>query len=115
VNVEQVARLAAAVESETLEFKTSTGSRREAAQTDCAMLNRDGGRVLFGITPEGRVVGQQVSEHSIEKPCAELVRIDPSATPSVERVHVADDRYVVAVSVRTGSARPYQCRGVAWR
>jgi len=45
---EQIAALAAAGESETQEFKRSTGQRREAARTLCAMLNHRGGRVLFG-------------------------------------------------------------------
>ena len=47
----QIRALAAAGESETLEFKHTTGTRREAAQTVCAMLNQRGGHVLFGVTP----------------------------------------------------------------
>ena len=42
---EQTKALAAAGESESLEFKGSTGTRREAAQTVCAMLNQRGGHV----------------------------------------------------------------------
>ena len=49
---------AAEGESETLELKRSTGRRREAARTLCTMLNHRGGRVLFGVEPDGRVVGQ---------------------------------------------------------
>ncbi len=45
---EQIATLAAAGESETVEFKRTTGERREATRTLCAMLNHRGGRVLFG-------------------------------------------------------------------
>ena len=43
--------LVAAGESETPEFKSTTGTRREAAKTVCAMLNQQGGQVLFGVTP----------------------------------------------------------------
>ena len=50
---DQIAGLAAAGESETLEFKSTTGTRREAASTVCAMLNQRGGHVLFGVKPEG--------------------------------------------------------------
>lgn len=42
---DQVVALAAAGESETLEFKHTTGTRREAVQTVCAMLNQRGGHV----------------------------------------------------------------------
>jgi ATP-dependent DNA helicase RecG len=41
-------------ESETLELKRTTGERREAARTICAMLNHRGGRVIFGVEPDGR-------------------------------------------------------------
>ena len=55
---EQFTALAATGESETLEFKRTTGTRRAAAATVCAMLNQRCGHVLFGVTAEGDVVGQ---------------------------------------------------------
>lgn len=112
---EQIATLAAAGESETLEFKGTTGTRREATATVCAMLNQHGGQVLFGVTPEGRVAGQQVSERTIEEVSAEIRRIDPPAFPQVERVRVSEGREVVVVHVSQGSARPYQYRGNSYR
>ena len=62
-----ISALAAAGESETLEFKATTGARREAATTVCAFLNQGGGLLLFGVTSVGAVVGQQVSERTIEE------------------------------------------------
>ena len=52
--------------------------------TVCAFLNQDGRQVLFGVTPAGAVVGQQVGEHTIEELSAELQRIKPPAFPTVE-------------------------------
>ncbi len=52
------------------------------------MLNRRGGYVLFGVTPEGIIVGQQVSERTLEEVSAEIQRIDPPAFPEIERVRV---------------------------
>ena len=112
---EQTRTLAAAGESETLEFKSTTGTRREAVQTVCAMLNQRGGHVLFGVTPTGDVVGQHVSERTIEEVSAEIQRIDPPVFPEIERVQVAGDLEVVAVRVSQGSTRPYQYRGTAYR
>ncbi|HID75188.1 MAG TPA: transcriptional regulator, partial [Planctomycetaceae bacterium] len=37
-------------ESETVEFKKSTAQLRRAMETLCGMLNRNGGRVLIGVT-----------------------------------------------------------------
>ncbi len=58
----EIAVLAASGESETLEFKVTTGMLREAAMTVFAFLNQHGGKVLFGVTQAGAVVGQQVSK-----------------------------------------------------
>lgn len=112
---ERILALASEPESETLEFKRTTGTRREAAATVCAMLNHRGGHVLFGVTPEGSVVGQQVSDRTIEEVGAEIQRIDPPAFPEVGRIRVADGRDVIAVSVNKGSVQPYQYRGTAYR
>ena len=111
---DQIMELVTAGESAVLEFKSTTGTRREAAMTLCAMLNQNGGQVLFGVTPDGVMAGQQVSDRSIEEVSAELQRIDPPAFPVVERVPVGEGRSVVAVSVTRGPARPYQYRGTAY-
>ena len=112
---ERIARIVAAGESETLEFKSTTGARREAARTVCAMLNQQGGQVLFGVTPDGQVVGQQIGDRTIEDIGEELARIDPPAFPSVERIPVADNRAVIAIIVNRGQARPFMYRGCAYR
>ena len=71
--LEHITTLAASGESETLEFKETTGTRREAAMTVCAFLNQRGGQVLFGVRPDGTVAGQQVSERTIEDPFKALL------------------------------------------
>ena len=83
--------------------------------TVCAMLNQQGGHVLFGVTPDGNMTGQQVSERTIEEVSAEIRRIDPPGFPAVERIPVAGDREVIVIGVSQGPARPYQYRGTAYR
>ena len=112
---EIITTLAASGESETLEFKETTGTRREAAMTVCAFLNQGGGQVLFGVTQTGVVVGQQVSERTIEEMSAELRQIDPPAFPTVERVPVDGGREVIVVSTGQGASRPYTYRSTAYR
>ena len=114
---DEIAILAASNESETLEFKETTGTRREAAMTVCAFLNQRGGQVLFGVTKDGGMAGQQVSERTIEELSAELQRIDPPAFPEIERVRVQvdGDREVTVVSTGQGASRPYTYRGTAYR
>lgn len=97
-----------------LEFKATTGTRREAAATVCAMLNQHGGHVLFGISPDSRVVGQRVSERTVERLSAEIQRIEPPAFPEIERIRVSGDLEVIAVRVRSGASPPYQYRGASY-
>ena len=115
MTLDQITTLAASGESESLEFKATTGMRREAARTVCAMLNHRGGHVLFGVTPDGNVTGQQVGERTIEEVSAEIRRIEPPAFPAVERVCVKGDREVVAIIVSRGPTQPYTYRGAAYR
>jgi ATP-dependent DNA helicase RecG len=112
---EQIAAWAASGESETFELKRTTGERRDAARTLCAMLNHRGGRVLFGVEPSGRVLGQQVSDRTIEEVAEELRAIDPPAFPTIDRVDLGNGREVVVVSVATGQNGPYSYRGQAYR
>ena len=105
MDIDQIAQLVETSESETLEFKETTGTRREASRTVCAFLNQRGGQVLFGVTAAGVVAGQQVSDRTIEELSAELQRIDPPAFPTVERIRVDGNREVVVVSADQGTLK----------
>ncbi len=111
----QIAGWAKAGESETVEFKRSTGERREGARSVCAMLNQRGGRVLFGIDEGGAIVGQHVGDRTLEELAQEINEIEPPALPSIERVEVDGGREIIVVSVTQGQVRPYSCRGTAYR
>ena len=111
----QIVEWAASGESETLELKQSTGQRREAAKAVCGMLNHRGGRVLFGVEPNGRVLGQEMSDHTIEEVAQELGEIDPPVFPNIERVDLSAGRAVLVVSVSTGQGQPYSYHGQAYR
>ena len=54
--------LIAAGESETLELKKSTAEKDRACRSLCALANGQGGQVVFGVTPAGKVVGQKVTD-----------------------------------------------------
>ena len=47
------------IESETLEFKKSTGEIEKAISNIASMLNKHGhGTLFFGVAPDGQVIGQ---------------------------------------------------------
>ena len=115
MTLDQLAVLVEFGESETLELKTTTGGRREAARTICAMLNQRGGYVMFGVKPDGVIMGQQASDRTLEELGAEIGRIRPAAYPEVMRVNVEGERDVVVVRVRAGDGKPYAYRGQGYR
>lgn len=112
---DQIKAWAASGESETLELKRTTSERREATRTLCAMLNHRGGRVLFGVEADGRVIGQQVSDHTIEEIAQEIKELDPPAFPTIDRVDVGGGREVLVMTVTQGPVRPYSYKGQAYR
>ena len=114
-STEQISAWARSGESETLEFKRTTSERREAVRTLCTMLNHRGGRVPFGVAPDGQVAGQQVSDHTIEGIAQEIKELDPPAFPTIDRVDVGGGREVLVVTVTQGSVRPYSYKGQAYR
>lgn len=55
-------------ESETVEFKKSTGEHKEAMQAIAAMLNKRGcGELYFGVKDNGEVIGQDVTDATIRQ------------------------------------------------
>jgi len=66
MNLETLRKLVAQGESERLEFKKTTGQRSDGAKAVCAMLNRAGGHVLFGVTDKSDIRGQDISARTLE-------------------------------------------------
>jgi len=97
--------LTAQGESETLEFKRSTAELRRAGETLCAFLNGEGGNVLIGVAPDGKLVGQQVADITLRDVAAMLGRFEPPARIEMERVEVGEDRTVIVLEAP--SAREY--------
>lgn len=63
------------------------------------MLNHRGGRVLFGVIPEGTIISQDVSDRTIEQLSEEFRNIEPAILPEIRRVPVTKRLEVLAVSV----------------
>lgn len=104
-------------ESETLEFKKTTGQRTEAAKTVCAFLNGLGGIVIFGVSDKGMLEGQHVTNKTLQDIASELRRIEPPAFPEIQTISLASDKKVITLCVegRRGSytydGRPYLRHG----
>lgn len=111
--VGEICDLAEGGESETVEFKKTTGERKSAAKALSAMLNGQGGSVLFGVHPDGRVTGQNVADRTLENITQACEEIHPRYPPSIERISVPDreDHEVLVVTVGVGASKPYSYKG----
>jgi ATP-dependent DNA helicase RecG len=86
MNLEDLQRLVAGGESETLELKKSTGQLSRAGKTLCGFLNRRGGTLLFGVAPDLHIVGQIVADTTLRDIAALLQSFEPQPPISIHRV-----------------------------
>ena len=115
MNLEEVRAWAAAGESDTQELKATTSEQHEGLKALCGMLNGRGGRVLFGVTPDGQVLGQHVGDQTIHKLAQDInQKFDPAVSPVIEVVPVDGTRSVIVVEVGQGRLRPYSFDGTAY-
>ena len=101
------------IETETLEFKKSTGELKEAVQSICAILNKhQHGELYFGVKPDGTVIGQVVTEESLREVSQKIKNfIEPKIYPEINKV-VIDGRDCIHVKFE-GNQVPYFAYGVA--
>jgi ATP-dependent DNA helicase RecG len=97
--------LVAQGESETLEFKRSTAELKRTGESLCAFLNGDGGKVLIGVGPDGKLVGQDVADTTLRDVAAMLSRFEPPARVEISQVEVGNGRYVIVLDA--ASARQH--------
>src|SRR5829696_9777529 len=86
-------------EGEHLELKRSTSELETGFRTYAAMLNgRLPGFVVFGVSGDGKILGQDVTSQTFEK-IANLTsdRIDPPAFPEVETVPLDNGKTVIVL------------------
>ena len=105
--LEELKKLIAADEGETLEVKESTGQRRDACETLCAFLNKDGGTVVFGVTKKGKLTGQLMADTTKRDLFDAFQKFEPAADIEVSYVPVDETHTAIVCQVAAGNCRPY--------
>ncbi len=113
MNLKQLKAIISSGESDTVEFKRSTGQRTVATKTACALLNSKGGYIVFGVDNNGNVVGQEIGSATMEDVAAELRLIDPPVFPEIEKVLLDNGKWVIAVRASRGRS-VYTFKGRAY-
>ncbi len=101
-------------ESETIEFKKSTAELKEAVISIVAMLNKHSqGEVYFGISDDGKVVGQDIGRMTIKEVTQAVVdNIEPKIYPKVEARQIEGKNCIVIEA--HGVSSPYFAYGRAY-
>lgn len=101
-------------ESETVEFKKSTSLLREAIESLCAFANHHGGYLLFGVSDDGRVIGQQVSDDTL-KNIANTIKLntDSKLYPGIEKVGI-NGKNCILLTIEESPLKPHLAYGRAY-
>jgi len=101
-------------ESETLEFKKTTGELKEAVISVASILNKSGkGELYFGIKNDGAVLGQQIGDATLRDVSKALSdNLKPQIFPTIDTVSIFD-RYCIRVAFE-GNSSPYYAYGRAY-
>lgn len=107
MNINEIQALITEGESETLELKKSTAKLNAAFETICGFLNGSGGTVLIGVSDNGRIVGQTMSDSTKREIAKEISKIVPPAQIDVHYIDCDATKKVITLSTKTGEHAPY--------
>lgn len=115
LTADELRALIAQGESETLEFKRSTAELTKAIRTVAALANTRGGHVIIGVAPDGRIIGMDIGQGTMDKVANEITgNTDPKIYPSVTSSTV-NERTVIVISVEGSDDKPHLAHNMAYK
>ena len=86
---QDISKLISNDENRTLELKKTTGELKESMHTACALLNTDGGWLIFGIAPSSlKILGQEVTDNTQKEIAQALTGLEPAVEIKIEYIDV---------------------------
>ena len=103
-------------ETDSVEFKETTGQLERGMETLCAFLNGNGGTVLFGITDKKIIIGQEVADTTKRNIADAISRLEPTPTVQISYVPIPDkEKKIIALHVEDARFdRPFSYKGRAY-
>ena len=98
-------------ETESIEFKKTTGELKEGIISLTSMLNKNGYATLyFGVRNDGEAVGQEIGDKTLRDVSHAIsLAVKPQIIPSVS-LELLDDKNVIKVTAE-GAEKPYSAYG----
>ncbi|PCH55794.1 MAG: hypothetical protein COC15_03975 [Legionellales bacterium] len=116
MNIINIEQLVLQDESDTLEFKKSTSKLKEAAQTICAFANCKGGTVLIGVTPDLKIIGQEITDSTQQKIATIRQLFEPNIPLNIEFIAINNTHKIIVIHViYTQLHPPYLFDGRAYK
>lgn len=115
MDLAELGQLVAQGESDCLEFKKTTGELKAGMQTLSAMLNGSGGMVVFGVTAGGKVVGQNITDATLQEVAREIKKLEPAATIVQTLVPVTGSLRVLVLETGAVDGGPFVFDGRAFK
>jgi ATP-dependent DNA helicase RecG len=98
-----------------LEFKRSTAELQGAMHSLCAFMNASGGMVVIGVGPDGKLLGQIISDATQQKIAAAFDRFEPPAPLRMEIVSIGVDKQAIVLMTEAGNdSIPFTFEGRAY-
>lgn len=106
-------KIVATGESETVELKRSTGQLSRAGETLCGFLNGNGGQVIIGAAPDGEIIGQEVADSTQQDIARMLERFEPPAPVETLIIPIggSSKSLILLEAPRVTEARPFTFDG----
>jgi len=115
MNIAELNKIITAGESSTLEFKRSSAKLKSAAESLCAFLNGYGGTVLIGVSDQGRIVGQEVTDNTKREIANTLLKFEPTTNISIEYIKIKDNKHIIMLCAHPDvRSLPYSFAGRAY-
>jgi predicted HTH transcriptional regulator len=102
-------------ESETVEFKQSTGEIQEIIRTAGAFANGHGGTIVIGVKPTGAVLGVSLGKDTLESLANTIQQeTDPKVFPSLSTAQV-EGKIVLILRVEESPIKPVLVQGRGYK
>jgi len=108
-------KLISNTESETIEFKESTGEWKEIIETISAFSNTKGGKIVIGVSKSDKLPGVDIGKDTIENLTNQISQnTDPKIHPSIT-IEKIKGKFIIIVEIKESSdhlvlafGRPYK-------
>ena len=102
-------------ESESLELKPSLSQIKEIIQAISAFANKNGGKIIIGVSSKGKILGLQVGNDTIEKLTNKIsVSLEPKIYPKIE-IEEIDKKKIIVIEVDESKEKPVFAFGRAFK